>query len=307
MAAYQELARVTVGDLPRSTLFSNGSIWCANFNASTVTRINPVTGATIATITLAGNNPQALTEDDLGYVWAASSAAGGGSVFGLHRINPATNTVNQTLGANTAYASVSFADGDLIVSRSGGGGVTSRVDTTTFAFTNISKASPAGYSNGPKTSAYDGTLLWLTNFNNDAVYGLDSTNAYVQTVTGINDPQQCVYAFGQLWVCGRTGGFYRINVSTYALTTVATGGHTGVTFDASYVYITDNNGTFSRVRKVDPTSLAVTSLWDGPLADVAFDPVFDGANKIWYSASGVDQLVQIGQVGGIFTDGAAHL
>jgi hypothetical protein len=303
--AYQELQRVAVGNRPESTLYSNGSIWCANVFANTVTRVNPSTGAVVATIAV---NPSgtttSITEDNFGNVWVSSTAAGGGSVYGLHRIDPATNAVDQQLEINTGYASVSFADGDLIVSRSGGAGVTSRVDTTTFAFTNISKAVPRGYSDGPQTANFDGTLLWLTNFANDAVYSLDSTNAYVSTITGISDPRQSVYAFGYLWVCSRgasaTDGFWRINVSTNALTNVISTGVAGVTFDANYLYVA--NGTV--VRRVDPSSLAVSALFTD--VDIVFDPVVEG-NRIWYASANTDELVQIGPVGGIFTDGAKHL
>jgi hypothetical protein len=288
--AYQELQRVAVGNAPRGTLYNSGSIWCNNSFASTVSRVNPSTGAVIATITLNGTTTS-IAQDAFGNVWVSSTAAGGGSVYGLHRIDPATNTVNQTLGANTGYASVSFADGDLIVSRSGGGGVTSRVDPTTFAFTNISKGAPNGYSDGSQTAAYDGTLLWLTNFGNDAVYGLDSSNAYVSTITGISDPRQCVYAFGYLWVCSNNG-FWRINVSTNAatVTSISAG---GVTFDANYLYVAGG----SVVSRVDPSTLAVTTLFTDPFgAGALFDPVMDG-NTIWYSSRDTDELVQIGELG----------
>jgi len=305
MAVYQELQRVAVGDRPQGTLYNSGSIWCHNNFASTISRVNPSTGAVIATITLNGTTT-GIAQDAFGNVWVSSTAASSGSVYGLHRINPATNTVDQQLQINVGYAGVSFADGDLIVSRSGGGGVTSRVDSTTFAFTNISKAAPAGYSDESQTAAYDGTLLWLTNFNNDEVYGLDSTNAYVSTITGITDPRQCVYAFGYLWVCSRGGagdGFWRINVSTNATTQVITTSIAGVTFDANYLYVT---GGSSVVQRVDPSTLAVSTLYTDTIATAIFDPVMDG-NTIWFSSVNSDELVQIGPVGGIFTDGASHL
>jgi streptogramin lyase len=293
--AYQELQRIAVGNAPLGTLYNSGSIWCHNNFASTVSRVNPSTGAVIATITLNGSTT-GIAQDAFGNVWVSSTAAASGSNYGLHRINPATNTVDQQLEINIDYSGVSFADGDLIVSRSGGGGVTSRVDPTTFAFTNISKAAaPRGYSNGSQTAAYDGTLLWLTNFGNDAVYGLDSSNAYVSTITAVTDPFQCVYAFGYLWVCGRGGagdGFWRINVSTNATTQVILTATTGVTFDANYLYVGNSNV----VRRVDPSTLAVTALYTHSVFTPIFDPVMDG-NTIWFALRDTDELVQIGELG----------
>jgi hypothetical protein len=292
--AYKELQRVAVGNRPEGTLYNSGSIWCANIFDTTVSRVNPSTGAVIATITFA-ENPTSITQDGFGNVWVSCAASSIGTNYGLQRINPATNTVDQQLEYRITYNGVSFADGDLIASRFAGGGVTSRVDPTTFAFTNISKAAPAGYSDGPRTAAYDGTLLWLTNYGNDAVYGLDSSNAYVSTITAVTDPQQCVYAFGYLWVCSRGGagiGFWRVNVLTNATTRVITTGISGVTFDANYLYVT---GSSSVVQRVDPSTLAVSALYTDTIATAIFDPVMDGST-IWFSAVNTDELVQIGEL-----------
>ena len=293
--AYQELQRVAVGNAPRGTLYNNGSIWCYNSLDQSVSRVNPSTGAVIVTITLP-DDVTSITQDGFGNVWVSCSPSSIGSNYGLLRINPATNTVDQQLEIRISYNGVSFADGDLIASRSSGGGRTFRVDPTTFAFTNISKGAPNGYSDEGQTAAYDGTLLWLTNFGNDAVYGLDSTNAYVSTITAITDPRQCVYAFGYLWVCSRSGandGLWRINVSTNAATNVISTSASGVTFDANYLYVTGG----SVVRRVDPSTLAVTTLFTDPFgASALFDCVLDG-NTIWYSSRDTDELVQIGELG----------
>jgi streptogramin lyase len=293
--AYQELQRIAGFDRPISTLYNNGSIWCVNSFGQSVSRVNPSTGAVIATITFA-EDATSITQDGFGNVWVSCAASSIGTNYGLQRINPATNTVDQQLEYRIGYNGVSFADGDLIVSRFGGGGFTYRVDPTTFAFTDIRKAAaPRGYSDGPQTAAYDGTLLWLTNFNNDEVYGLDSSNAYVSTITAVTDPRQCVYAFGYLWVCSRGGagdGFWRINVLTNATTQVILTGTTGVTFDANYLYVANSNV----LRRVDPSTLAVSALYTNTVFAALFDPVMEG-NTIWVSSRDTDELVQIGELG----------
>jgi class 3 adenylate cyclase/streptogramin lyase len=93
--------RIPVGNSPGSIAFGDGSVWVSNGADGTVTRIDPATRRTV-TIDVTTVGPLAIGRDG---VWVASQTD-------LLRIDPATNTVVQTISRAAPYGIESMAIDD---------------------------------------------------------------------------------------------------------------------------------------------------------------------------------------------------
>jgi YVTN family beta-propeller protein len=80
------LKRIHVGDGPTALVFDHGALWVANGLDATVSRIDPATGAMVATVAV-GSGPTAVTSAG-GSVWVADQYSGT-----VSRIDPADNRV----------------------------------------------------------------------------------------------------------------------------------------------------------------------------------------------------------------------
>ena len=86
------LATVTVGDLPEEITSGAGSIWVGNQTSNNVSRIDPATNTVTATISAPSGAIVRTAHFALGLCWVGGST----SLFG---IDPATNTVTVTVGS----------------------------------------------------------------------------------------------------------------------------------------------------------------------------------------------------------------
>jgi YVTN family beta-propeller protein len=88
---------------PEEVIFCFGSVWVANYNGGTVTRINEITGASV-TITVE-NGPEGLVFNDK-FLWVANSLSGT-----VSKIDPATNTVVATITVGSNAIGLAYSNG----------------------------------------------------------------------------------------------------------------------------------------------------------------------------------------------------
>lgn len=274
---YKFAASVSVGSDPIPILYSNGSIWVANFvGTPSISRIDPATNTVIATITGIGltASPTALAEDDLGNVWVACNDYGSGS---LSRIDPATNTITASLNTDDGYFNIGLGmgAGELWVSYNIASGFYERFDTTTLLSNGFFTTTGYGYN-----FVDDGTNVWFdTGVSCNKV--APATNTITSITSGIvsNGFGFLHYAFGYVW--RSTGsGIQRVNPSTNALTTITLGGVVwgGITDDGTDLIVADIDG---EIYVVDPTTFTVKQTLSG--SDFYSGATF-GSGSIWVNA-----------------------
>jgi class 3 adenylate cyclase len=106
-------AEYAVGDHPSGVAFGAGSIWVANANDKTVSRIDPASGK--VTTIVVPSSPRSITAG-AGAIWTANDIAGS-----VTRIDPATNAVRTIdlgvgVGSHTIAIAADVATGSVWVS-----------------------------------------------------------------------------------------------------------------------------------------------------------------------------------------------
>lgn len=303
MTFYRQSASVAVQANPIPVLYSNGSIWVANNNSASVSRIDPATNTVTATITSSGflTDPASLAEDNFGNVWVACASFSSGSVS---RIDPTTDTVTASIYTANGIkpTGIGMGAGEMWVSFNQGTGKYTRFDTTTLLET---YASGTGLGFG-YNFVDDGTNVWLDTFS--SLSKVDpTTNTITSITTGITATSFMFlhYAFGYIWRC-TNNGVDRVNPTTNAVTalTIATPNVVqGITDNGVDIIFSDING---EIRVVDPTSLAVKQTVTSN--NYYWGTTFDGSS-IWSNAYGPSGAChKFSNINaGIFTDGAKHL
>jgi DNA-binding beta-propeller fold protein YncE len=248
---YRKTAQIAVEAQPTPILYSNGSIWTANYGSASINRIDPATNTVthrISSIFLT-SKPVALAEDQFGNVWVACNDYYGGSVS---RIDPATNTITASVATADGLNPIGLGmgAGELWASYNLSAGFYERFDTTTLLSTG--SVGSTGYS---YNFVDDGTHVWFDT-GGSCKKVVPATNAITTITTGIvNGLGFLHYAFGYIWrVCDR--GLQRVDPTTNALTRVIVSGQQcyGVTDDGTDLIVSDIGG---EIYVVDPTSFTV--------------------------------------------------
>jgi YVTN family beta-propeller protein len=108
---------VDLGSSPSAVAAGAGSIWVADVDGRSVSRLNPVKRVSVQTITV-GNGPAAVAVG-AGFVWIAN-----GLDSTVSQIDPETNTVVQTIGVGNAPAAIAVGAHGIWVANSRDGTVT---------------------------------------------------------------------------------------------------------------------------------------------------------------------------------------
>jgi YVTN family beta-propeller protein len=257
-------AVVPVGARPRGLAFSSGSLWVANLDDQTISRVDPRTGRVVRTIaTLPPGTPPTALSAGSGRVWYAGERRSGGVVVG--RINPRFDVVASTrpqpaspLRAGEAGIA---AAGDALWLVSGGLAPLSQLDARSGAFrrtldtrsccpTSVAAgdgvtwvADPfadtvtridgpglvrsIGVGHGPSALALTRDALWVVLAEDDAVMRIDpERNAVVATIAVGSSPTAVSVGLGSVWVANsRDGTVSRIDpVRNAVVATIPVGG-----------------------------------------------------------------------------------
>jgi len=194
---------------PGAVVEGFGTIWTANTNADTVSRIDETTGS--VTRIVVQSAPSAITIG-AGSVWVTNGASGT-----VSRIDPATDRA-RTIAVGTAPGGVTFAAGAVWVTNSGDATV-SRIDPAQNA---VVRTIPVGAGPGAITG---GSNIWVANATSNTVSRIDPSSSAVVTIPVGRDPEGIHIVGDDVWVTNNLDGtIYRIAATGTSVTaTVALG------------------------------------------------------------------------------------
>ena len=161
--------QIPVGASPSAVAAGDGSIWVANGDAHSVSRIDPVKQVTIETIPV-GNGPAGIAFGG-GFVWVTNSLDGT-----VSRIDPQTNTEVQRIPVGNAPAGVAVDSRYVWVANSRDGTVTP-IDRQTGK---PLEAIPVGQSADGVAVGYGS--VWVTSASSGSVTRIDARSRSVAQV-----------------------------------------------------------------------------------------------------------------------------
>jgi YVTN family beta-propeller protein len=227
-------AEVPVGSSPSRLAAGEGSVWVANANASTVSRIDLATHTVSQTIPV-DSNPTGIAVG-AGEVWVANTFSGT-----VSRIDPAVDRVVQPISVGNGPTGVAVGDGSVWVTNSSdatlsridavsgsvvkpialGGGATDvavglgaawvsdeaagrvlRVDTHSDRVT-----ASINVGTGPSAIAVGDGSVWVANSLDGTVSRIDpQTNTVTATIAVGDGPGAIAVGAGGVWVANEFGG-----------------------------------------------------------------------------------------------------
>jgi YVTN family beta-propeller protein len=244
-----------VGARPGAVTFGSGSLWVANLDDQTISRIDPGTLRTLRTIELGG--PPTGLATSAGGVWVVESnqtgGAGSTSVF-VGRIDPEFDMLGDGRRIDDVIPSgpsgVAARGNSVWVAPSTG--LLTRLNANTGAVTQRldPNASPAGIAIG------DGAV-WLSDTEADDVIRVDRTGLLTPIPVG-NGPTGITVGAGSVWVVDSLDDtVVRIDPDTRSVMATMPVGTSpaGVAFGAGSVWVANSgDGTVTRINpKTDRT------------------------------------------------------
>jgi YVTN family beta-propeller protein len=245
--------QIPVGASPSAIAVGDDSIWVANIDADTVSRIDPVRLTTIDTIEV-GNAPDGIAFGG-GFVWVANGLDGT-----VSQIDPTTNTPVQEIPVGSGPSGVAVGSRYVWVANSNDGTVT-RIDlrtdkplppisvgvsadgvaigfgsvwVTSQASGNVTRIDeltgdviqPIEAGSGADAVAAGPDSVWVANELDSTVTRVDpATNAVRATIPVGDGPNGIAVADGTVWVSNElSGSLYRIDpVRNVPVQTIQTG------------------------------------------------------------------------------------
>ena len=166
-----ELGQIPVGDSPSAITSGDGSLWVANIDAHSVSRIDPTKEVTIDTIQV-GNDPDGIAFGD-GFVWVTNGLDGT-----VTKIDPSIDQQVDTIGVGSGPAGVAVGSRDVWVANSNDGTVTRIDPRTDKPLTQI----PVGQSADGVAIGYGS--VWVTSVASANVTRIDErTGDVIQPIT----------------------------------------------------------------------------------------------------------------------------
>ena len=259
------IAAVPVGARPGTLAFGSGSLWVANQDDQTISRVDPSTLQSLRTITV-GNPPTGIAAS-AGGIWVVESNLypASNNVF-VRRIDPEFDTLARSRRIGNVIPSGSgavAAQGDSVwVAPSSG--LLTRVDATTGAVAQQldPNASPSGVVVG------DGAV-WLSDTEADNVTRIDPSGLLTPIAVG-GGPTGIALDPGGVWVADSLDdAVTRINPGKRSvLTTIPVGrSPAGVAVGAGSVWVANSgDGTVSRIDPASDKVVATIAVGGSPQA-----------------------------------------
>ncbi|MGZ4331058.1 MAG: BTAD domain-containing putative transcriptional regulator [Solirubrobacteraceae bacterium] len=259
------IAAVPVGARPGTFAFGSGSLWVANQDDQTISRVDPSTLQSLRMITV-GNPPTGIAAS-AGGIWVVESNLNPASnnVF-VSRIDPEFDTLARSRRIGNVIPSGSgtvAAQGDSVwVAPSSG--LLTRVDATTGAVAQQldPNASPSGVVVG------DGAV-WLSDTEADNVTRIDPSGLLTPIAVG-GGPTGIALDTGGVWVADSLdNAVTRINPGTRSVITTIPVGRSpaGVAVGAGSVWVANSgDGTVSRIDPASNKVVATIAVGGSPQA-----------------------------------------
>jgi YVTN family beta-propeller protein len=196
-------AVVPLGTSSSALAAGDGAVWSTNYNAGTVSRIDPAMHSVVQTIPV-GSTPSSVAVG-AGAVWVSDNVSAR-----LDRIDPTVDRVVQSIPVGNAPTGVTVGDGSVWVANSSDGTL-SRIDAITGAvITTIAiGGSPTGVAVG-------GGGVWVSDEADGRILRVDpQTGQIAATINVGSGPTAIAVGFGSVWVAnGLDGTVSRIDPAT---------------------------------------------------------------------------------------------
>jgi YVTN family beta-propeller protein len=248
-------AQVPVGARPDRLAFGAGSLWVANLDDQTVSRIDTSTRQVASSISLPGPPTGLAATDDA--VWVVSSNSRLPSVT-VDRVDPQFESVAGTTHIPNV---VPGGAGSIAVTGSSewvapSSGLLTKLDNDGRAKSTIDPQS------GPTALAVGDGAVWTTDADGNSVTRFDPSGLVTAVPVG-NGPRDVAVGGGGVWVSeSLDDAVARIDPSTHAVTATIPVGHApvGIAVGGGAVWVANSrDGTVSRI---DPQTNTVTKTID---------------------------------------------
>ena len=237
---------IAVGARPTAVAVGDGSVWVANFDEQTLSRVDPVTKKELTRIP-AGGAPTGLAAGG-GFVWVTHGFAGT-----VSQIDPGLNRITATVSLGSGVGDVVVAVNAVWIANSVDGTVL-RLDPATGA---LVKTIAVGGS--PTGVAVDAHSLWVA--DGRSVLKVDvGTNRVVDRIALRHQATSVVVGRGSVWVTSNLDNVVtRIDIATGSVAVDIPVGEApvGLAVDARAVWVAD--GLAGAVSRIDPTTNRVVA------------------------------------------------
>lgn len=235
--AGNKIATVSFGanHSPQGMCVAAGSVWVTDLTANILSRIDPLTNAVIATVSV-GLRPSDCCFDGT-YIWTANF--NGASIS---KVDPATNTVVDWLRPVTTPSYRMCFDGKRLWVGDWTGGVVVGIDVATGSATTITGISQ------PWGMFFDGSYLWVSSYGASALYVIDTHTlgvAYSVPLATNAGPHDVIGIDREIWVANSNLNNIQCfdKLSRSLIRTLPTGvDPAGLCFDGSSVWVTNALG-----------------------------------------------------------------
>ena len=262
----------STGSQPLGMAFDGTNVWIANYQGTTLTKLNAATGTLIANVTV-GSSPIGVAFDGT-YIWSANNFDNK-----VSKVDPATGTVVGTYPVGTGPRSILFDGKSIWVGNTGATKSLTQLDPSD------GHSSSTSLSISPSAMAFDGVNLWIANGTGNTVEVRSPADpaTIIATVTVGNGPAALACDGPNIWVANSSSGSVtKVAVATRTvLATVSVGTlgsqPSGLAFDGSNIWVAcAGAGNMTKISSASATILGtVTAGFPHPWA-----VVFDGTN-IW--------------------------
>jgi YVTN family beta-propeller protein len=239
---------VPVGIRPSAIAFGEGSIWAANSEDKTLSRINPKTHKEVGRFPLQATPTGVVVQ--AGAVWLANGIRGS-----VSRFETDVNAVTETIPVGTQSGAGSVAAGEGSVWAVFGNSVVGAIDprTNDRGETTFAGVSPSGVTVGAGS-------VWLADGGGNSVLRLNPrTVGIVKTIGVGRGPRGIAFGANAVWVAAEGDDIVtRIDADSYSTRTIPVrDGPTAVAFGADAIWVA--NATDGTIQRIDPSSYEVVA------------------------------------------------
>lgn len=275
------VAQIAVGSYPDGITAAAGSLWTANLNDGSVSRIDPATRRVVATIKVPQGPISLLAA--YGFIWTADYNG-----TAVSRIDPVTNHVTAAIRVGAKPVSIVLAGREMWVFNQGDRTASVLNPRTGKVIRTVRTGISAGFA------AADGGLLWVPDFQGGShqVLALSpGTGGAVRKAAVGAQPVSVGFGAGSGWAGnGPDDTVTRFDPATGAMQhAIATPADAGDVLPAGRaVWVTSYLG--NELVRISATTNSVTGtvrLGSGPNGIVAFD------GYLWVTESGADEVAVI--------------
>jgi YVTN family beta-propeller protein len=265
------VGQVQVGARPDSIGFGSGSLWVANLEDQTVSRIDP-TSLTVKLIPVT-DTPTGLATSP-GAVWVVGSTPTSPSVT-VRRIDPRFNNIagKTRIGNVVPGGPGSVATQGNAVWVAPSSGLLSRLSTRSTQA--VQQVDPNA---GPTAIAVGAGAVWVTDSDANTVTRIDPTGLVTPIPVG-HGPSAIAIGAGAIWVADTLDdAIVRIDPSTRAVTNMITVGRapTGVSFGEGAVWVANSgDGTVTRIDPINVKPVKTIDVGGSPHGIVV------AAHRVW--------------------------